>query len=431
MSPKFEEFQTFAAECISGHEDKLAIHHAATVDSIFSQLSAGEHITQNNTDILHELLQYAYDTGDNTFSDDRHGLKQFDLRNKFEEFSLKVVHYVAERATAVQIKICILSTPVRFGWYYTMLENEQEVSIIIKILRDWEHSELLHRIVRHFCPPEDKQRLDQYRAQASEPDRSTIVQKEHVQHRECYADILTDVHSHLQEHPQGILDWVLSLTVSKAHPTLKLITVPLNTVSDALLTLLPFSSCYNTSLLSYIVNNFCDPRLHDKLSFNAKQWDSFASHITISDIYDVQLDRLPLQLTERKIVVLVLHLEGEEWKNPIFKLPIYLGLSIADHFALQPWSVVYYRTVITGQETDRKGDCKVEYLVPVLAACIIMKDGPSKQEFFHEHSITYLEVIVRDDCHLTGDSNSIEHMYERAQRQQYFAPYVEELNNTP
>ena len=429
MSPKFKGLRMFVALYISDREDKLAILHATTVDLIICRLSAGEHITENNTHILHELLEY--DTGDNTFSDDKHRLKQFDLRNKFEEFSLRVVHYVAERVTAVQIKICILSTPVRFGWYYTMLEHEQEVSIIIKILRDWEHPELLHRIVQHFSPPEDRQWLDQYRAQASEPD-STIAQKEYVEYREHYAKILIDVHSHLQEHPQDFLDNFSSITVSTgAHATLKLITVPVNTASDALLALLPFSSCYNTSLITNIVNNFCNQSLQDELSRNTKQWNNFASHVTISDIYDVQLDRLPLQLTERKIAILVLHLEGEEWKNPIFKLPIDLALSTADHFALQPWSVVYYRTVTTEQETDRKGDCKVEFLVPALAACIIMRDGPSKEEFFHKHSITYLEVVVRDDCHLTGESNSIGCMNESAQRQKFFAPYFEELNNTP
>ena len=61
----------------------------------------------------------------------------------------------------------------------------------------------------------------------------------------------------------------------------------------------------------------------------------------------------------------------------------------------------------------------------------IMRDGSSKEEFFHKHSITYLEVVVCDNCHLTGESDSIGHMYESTQRQKYFAPYFEELNNTP
>ena len=131
-STEFEEFREFVSTYTTD-EHMLAILNATTPDAVFIQLSVGKFITENDTRLLQTLLA---EYGDETVSVDRQQLTWFDLRKGFVEFSLKIASRVAERSTAAQLNVSILSTPVKFGCYYKMLESEQNVSTMIKILRD-------------------------------------------------------------------------------------------------------------------------------------------------------------------------------------------------------------------------------------------------------------------------------------------------------
>ena len=429
-STSFEEFREFASTYACDTHHMLAILKATTTDAIFCQLSVGKYITENNTTLLHCFMR---EYGDETVTTDKQRLEQFDMQKEFVEFSLRVVRKVADRSSAVELKVCILSTAVRFGRYYKMLEREQEVSVMIKLLRDWEHPELLHRVVRHFYP-EGRQWLDKFIAQRESGSlQSTSAGRVHLSHLETYADLLQEIQLFLKANPQeaaDVLNYVSSISLSTVYPSLRLVPTNCNTVSDALLALIPFTSYHNTYLMRRIVNNFCNDTLRRALLDRLKMWEIFADHTFISTIYDEQLDGLPLELTERKIVTLILHTKGERWKNPMFRHCLDLAFVTTTEFGLQPWSIIYCRAVLTGTEPGRKGDCKVETLVPALAACIVLRDGDQKEIFWQENSITYLELVVDDDCYLSGEPRSIGHIFQRAQAQQFFSPYFEELNNT-
>ena len=417
-------------------QHKLAVLNATAADAVFKQLLAGDYVSDSNTGLLYYLLS-AY--GDESVTADTDGLKQFDRRKKFVEFSLEVAHRVSERTTTAQLKVCTLNTPVQFGRYYKMLENVAEVSVMIKILRDWEHPELLHRVVRNFYR-EGLSWLNRYQQEQSnslseESDRhqeSGRQQKEYLTYLERYADLLVHICHFFETHAQNTADFlrhITSFSLCKSHTSFKLITGPHNNVFDTLLTLLPFSSFTNTYLIEYIVNNFCDDTLQEQLCSYLQESDYYIAHTYIRDIYNTQLDCLPLQLTERNVVVFTLHLRGERWRNPLIKHANDLAFSTAETFDLQPWCVVYYRTILTGNEPGKKGDCKIEMLVPAMAACIVLKEAEHKQSYFHEHSITYLELHVDNDCYLSSTPCSVAHMHQRALKQSYFSPYLEKLNN--
>ena len=442
-STTFEEFKIFASEYATDKSHQRAILEASTTNAVFCELLVGEYVTENDTQILQNLLKW-HDI--KTTTTERERLTQFELRRDFDKFSLKVADHVAERITVAQLKVCILSTPVQFGIYYSSLENERDTCIMIKILRDWAHPELLHRIVRHFYP-EEKRWLDQYTEQMAAPaSKETPDTSEtrkaidtYIDFREELAHLFVDISHHLQEHQQStnaFLACVSSLPLSTVHPQLKLVRVTQPTVCDALLALAPFCSFHTTDLLSYIVNNYCDSTLHKSLVNHATKWEQFAQNTRILIVYGPQLDCFPLQLIQHNISTLILHVNIEQWRDPTLRQSTELARSTATAFNLHPWSVIAYRTVITVKESDDSGIGKaervsVELLVPDMGACIIMKDGPgsSKLDFFRDNNITSLEVVVRDECYLSCELGSLQHMYKQALKTRYFAPYFEELNN--
>ena len=300
---------------------------------------------------------------------------------------------------------------------------------MIKILRDWEHPELLHRVVRNFYP-EGLRWLNKYQQELS--DETSEKEKEYLTCLERYADLLVCISRFLKTPVQNTTDLlrlISSFSLCTTHTSFKLITDSNETMCDALLALLPFSSFTNTHLLQFIVNNFCDDTLQGTLCTYLHDSEDYIGHTYLQDIYNTQLSCLPLQLTERNVVVFTLHLEGESWRNPLLKHASDLAFSTARAFYLQPWSVVYYRTILTGNEPGKKGDCKIEMLIPAMAACIILKEAEHKQSYFHEHCITYLELHVDNDCYLSSTPISMAHMHQRVLKHKYFIPYFEKLNN--
>ena len=425
-SRQFEELREFVSTLVP-NTHRLAILTATTTDAIFCQLSVGDYITENNTALLHPLLQLY---GNETVSQEQHGLAEFELQRDFVQFSLRVAGNLTGKVTANELKLCILCTAVRFGCHYKTLEQEHDVGMMIRILSDWKHPELLRRVVRHFCP-EQHQRLDRYTAKMVSVSRQfTVAQKPeklHLSFLESYADLVNKVYEYFKQNPQT---FITSLRLSTESTSLRLITDSQDTVSGALLALMPFSSYHNTYLITYIINNFCnDTSLRDEVLRKTAKWELFTNHVFISNIYDVQLNCLPLQLTERNVVTLTLHMKGERWKKPVLVHALNLALATATAFRLEPWSIVYRRTVFTGNESGSKGDCKVEMLAPATAACIVLRDGTDKQNHWQAHSITYLELNVENRCYLSSEPGNIAHMFHSAQLQKYFTPYFEELNN--
>ena len=427
LPPKrFREFQFFVLTCVSDLDHREAILHSTTPHEVFNHLSLWRYISENNRQLLHTLVQ-AF--GDVTVSSDRHNLEKLDVQIEFVDIALHLADAVAERCSLDQLKLCILSTPIEFGCYYKRLEREREVrTTLIKVVQDYKHPRLLHRVARHFHP-DSVGRLERNTGRGKE---ATTEQLSLVQFLESYTDILMAISNHLVQNPQQLADFLgfsSSISISREHPTLRLTRLSPSSVYSGLLSLVPFTSYHSPTLLLVIANNFCETHLAQHLTDLATTWKTFTSKTPISEMYDIQLDFLPLELTERGIVILTLHLVGQQWQEPRIKTATDLAEDTAAEFNLYPWSVVYYRTVFSRGEPGRKGDCKVEMLLPALAVCIILREGQERVAHWQNHSVVYLEVLVESECYLSSDVKLIGDMYRRAQGERFFAHHFEELNN--
>ena len=425
----FREFREYVATCVPDADHRLAILWSTTTCEVFSRLSAGGYISENNTRLLHTIL-LAY--GGQTVSGEREDLVQLDRQREFIDLSLELEAAIAGHTVAAHLKLCVLCTAVEFGHYYKRVEGEGEVVRVLQVLRDWEHPRLLHRVARWFHPRVARQlgRLVGERETQRSP-----AERVYLSHLESYVDLLMDITQHLLASPEiftALIECVSSLRISTRYSSLKLIQQNASSVCDALLSILPFISYHNTSLLTNLTNNLtAHPALSKALLDKTTLWRNFADNTAVCGVYNVQLDSLPLDLTQRGIAILTVHVAGQIWQQPSIQTALSLVQATAKEFRLFPWSVVYLRTILTGSETGRKGDCKVEMLLPALAACILLREGEERQHHWRTH---YLEILVEGACYLNGDliedQNCINHMHQRALAHKFFAPYFEELNNS-
>ena len=425
LPKRFREFQFFVSLCVSDLDHREAILHSATTRDIFNRLSVGNYISENNRELLHTLLQ-AF--GDTTVSSDEQNLVKLDVQIEFVDIALELADAVAERCSIDQLKLCVLCTQVEFGRYYKRLEREVDArTTLIMVVQDYKHPRLLHRVARHFHPT-SVDRLERNTRARKPPTKQLSL----VEFLEKYADILMAISCYIVRNPQELAEFLgffQSIRVSRKHPSLRLTTLSPSSVYDGLLSLVPFTSYHSPTLLQLITNNFCDTNLTHRLQELTTAWGTFVGETAISEIYDVQLDFLPLELTERGIVILTLHVVGDQWQQPTIKTATDLAQDTATEFSLYPWSVVYYRSVFSGSEPGRKGECKVEMLLPALAACVILRDGDDRLHHWQNHSVVYLELLVENECYLSSDARFIGDMYQRAQGEKFFAPHFEVLNN--
>lgn len=429
----FEVFKMFVAEGTNGYKHKYRILQAKTVNRVFRVLSAGKQINQHNTDLLQEILSVF---GGPELQKEHEKLVNFEQQRDFVKLSLKVADTAKKQCTIVDFKICVLSTPNCFGSYYSRLENEIDVYNAVLTLSNGEHLRLLKRIVRHYCP-QHRDLVESYsqRFQSSEQAPELSVH-EVLEHQEKFTDLLIMVARDLNRSHSFLTDF-LFVPLSETYPELQLAPIKENTASGILLALLPFCGYQNLHLLSKIVRKYCSDTTAQELDTFTSQWNDFAAKTTITAIYDTQLDKFPLRLSARGVSTITLHLQGEDWKDPTLSQTSQLAQFMADALKLKQWSVVPYRTILTGSETDAKGHCKVELLIPTVAACILMKEGASKTgplaEMLKEKSITYIEVeekIEDEDeskYHFTSKPESIATMYKQASKHTHLKSYFEQL----
>ena len=374
-SRQFRVFQTFLLNYVSDPEQRGILLSTTTSCEIFDKLSVWRYISENNRGLLHTLL-HAF--GDGTVSSDSQSLAQLDLQIDFVDLVLELADMVPEQCTIDQLKLCLMSSPVEFGRYYKRLENESDVrTTLIKVVQDYQHPRLLHRVARHFHP-DSLEKLEGIMEARKVEVQQSQTKNCYIDLLERYISVLMDIAHHITDNPDKAAEFLQcfpSISLSRNHPSLKLTTHSPSSPCNALLSLVPFISYHNPTLLEYVVNNFSDHTLISNFLDEAK---TFTSQTDISEIYDVQLDSLPLELTERGIVILTLHVAGTQWTEPRIKTAADLARNTAENFNLNPWSVVYYKTVFCDGEPGRKGDYKVEMLLPALAACIILRDGQEK-----------------------------------------------------
>ena len=424
----FEVFKKFVAEKTSGYKPRYRILEAKTVETVFHELFAGQHINQHNTDLLEKILRVY---GGRELHKEREELANFEQQRDFVELSLKVADTVKEQCTITDLKICVLSIPNRFGSYYSRLENETDVYNAVWTLSDWEHPRLLKRIVRHYCP-QHKDLIESYSHKfASTEQVPELPACELLEHQEKFTGLLMTIAHDLNRSHNFLNDFPLSET----YLELQLAPIKENTASGILLALLPFCGYQNLHLLREIVHKYCSRTTAQKLDTFTTQWNSFADKTTIKAIYDTQLDKIPLQLSARRVSTITLHLQGEDWKNPTLSQISGLALFLADALKLKPWSVVPYRTILTGSETDAKGPCKVELLASTTTACKLMEEGASQKgsltEMLKKKTISYIEVEEKledeDESvyHLSCTTESITTIYRQATKHTHLRSYFE------
>lgn len=435
----FDVFKAFAAEYATDYQHKRHVLQARTTDEVFVELSAANYISQHDTNILQDLL---IEFGGSTQREEQKKLAYFEQQRGFVEFSVTVSHYIAEETvcTMADLKLCVLSTPIPFGSYYSMLENETDVYVAMRILSDWKDPRLLQRAIRHFCPQYEDW-IERYSQRLPSPEQAPpgTPARELLEHQEKFTDLLMTIVRDLNSSHSFPTD-PLSVPLSETHPELQLAPIKENTVSGILLALLPFCSYKNIHLLRELesllseLHNYCSntTSIAQELHAFTTQWNKFAAKTTIKAVYDTQLNEFPLQLSARGVSTITLHLQGEDWKDPTLSQISELALFMADTLKLKRWSVVPYRTILTGSETDAKGHCKVELLTPTMAACILMKEGASETEPLTKlckNNITYVEVGEKFKYYFSCTPESIAHMYKQASQHMNLTSYFEQLEN--
>ena len=442
---KFQELKIFAQSHANTYEHKHIILNAVTTTDMFNILIAGNYITEEDIKLLQDITDIY---GGENLHEEKIKLREYKEQCGFAEFVLKVAHCLSEQLTMTELKITIFSTPVDFGSYYSKLENETEVRVAIAILGDWENPRLLQRIIRHHCPVHSD-RIESYRqllAPHSEPppnspERTLLI------HLETFSDLIHVVATDLNRHKMLYLDPSL-IFLSEAYPQLELTSLTEWTLCDVLKTLIPFCTHQNLHLLRYIVEKY-SPDMKVKLESFAAQWNDFASKTRVTSVYNIQLNKRPMNLSARGIATLTLHLRGQHWQDPMLSQAAMLAQVVANTLHLEAWSVVACSIILTGSESDAKGCCKVELLMPTLAACKLIKEGgtmlpqitslpqnasvPQSTSFLQNTSLLqntclkYIELKEEGKYYFCSEIERMEEMYRAALQDQHLSPQFEKL----
>ena len=129
------------------------------------------------------------------------------------------------------------------------------------------------------------------------------------------------------------------------------------------------------------------------------------------------------------MVIVTLHLGGDEWKDPAISQLADLAESVSSAYEMPPGSVMPYRPILTNSETDAKGHCKVELIVSTKVACIMIRAALDKKAFFTRKSIKYVEFKAAGKYHLMHPVSALNILQRQALENTHLQRHFQELHS--
>lgn len=410
------------------HKCKDEIRKARTTDEVIDTLTVHDYISHRDMSLLEDLVWQFCEPLQNHVT-------QLETLRGLEALKHDVISELAPSVPLYLLKFCTMCTPLACGasHYYRSIAHVHDTASVIRRVYSSTDPRLFLRIVLQFSEHvPTKERVQAYSAAVS----PNLAEDKLLNFQEQYSSIITELIDKVDRYDHPITD--ILYCQYRYHG------IPLWTENRGQLPILPFFNYQCTTPLINALKKCIRRQMHTynkhqlteniteiltKLVSYETQWQQY-SHLTkVATVSETMLNEYPIDFAREDFVVIVVHLNGEHWKTPTLSQCVELAKPISAAFNLLLGSVTPLRPILTHNETDAKGHCKVELAAPTKATCVIIRQLLSKVRFLMDQSITHVELKATGKYHFNHPTQALHILQKQAFQDKYLRSHFQELHS--
>ena len=341
--------------------------------------------------------------------------------------------YIATIVPLYQLMFCMTCTPILCGAsdYYRSIKYLHDTTSVIERISLWNNPRLFVRLVNLFSNQYlTKHKVREYALAVEDQRTFNPAEEELLQYQDEYASIVTELVCEADLH---ITDIIYSSHKNSGH-----------------LAVLPYFNYQYTAPLIHVLRTYVrhTTNVPDEVAYTVEKtlrkleayidkWSRYSESTKVAKVSDALLNEYPIDYSQEEKVVITLHMDGDEWKDPTLSQPAELAKLITQEHRVPPESITPIRPIltynqrdgITHRQTDAKGHCKVEFVGSTKAACIIIRNLLSKLMFFRGQSITHAEFKAACKYHFIQPVESFGLLQKQAFTSTHLSSHFQELHS--
>ena len=418
------------------HKCKHEIIKAQNTEEVIDTLTVHDHISHRDMSLLEEIVQQFCEPLQNQVT-------QLETLRGLEALKHDVISELAPSVPLYLLKFCTLCTPLACGasHYYRSIAHIHDTASVIRRVYSSTDPRLFLRIVLQFSEHvPTKERVQAYSAAVKAQSSLNSAEDELLKFQEQYSSIITELIDRVDRYDNPITDMLYCQY--RYHG------IPLWTENRGQLPILPFFNYQCTTPLINTLIKYVKRQMHmhtynkhqlteniaetlTKLVSYETQWQQYSRLTKVATVSETMLNEYPIDFAQEDLVIIVVHLNGEHWKTPTLLQCVELAKPISEAFGLPLGSVTTLRPILTHNETDAKGHCKVELAAPTKATCVIIQQLDSKERFLMDQSITHVELKATGKYHFNHPTTTqaLHILQKQAFQNKYLRSHFQELHS--
>lgn len=413
------------------HKCKHEITKAQTTDEVIDTLTEHDHISHRDMSLLEEIVWQFCEPLQNQVT-------QLETLRGLEELKHDVISELAPLVPLYLLKFCSTCTPLPCGAsdYYRSIAHLHDTASVIRRVYSSTDPRLFLRIVLQFSKHvPTKERVQAYSTAVKTQISPNSAEDELLKLQEQYSSIITELIDKVDQYDNPITDTLYSQY--RYHG------IPLWTENTGHLPILPFFNYQCQILLINAMNcarrqmrTYNKHQLREniaetltKLVSYETEWRQYSQLTKVATVSETMLNEYPIDFAQEDLVVIVVHLNGEQWKAPTLSQYVELAKPISEAFNLPLGSVTPLRPILTHNETDAKGHCKVELAASTKATCVIIRQLLSKVLFLMDQSITHVELKATGKYHFNHPTQALNILQKQAFQNKHLRTHFQELHS--
>lgn len=412
---------------------KDKIIKAQTTDEVIDTLTVHDHISHRDMSLLEEIVWQFCEPLQNQVT-------QLETLKGLEALKHDGISELAPSVPLYLLKFCTMCTPLTCGAsdYYRSIAHVHDTASVIRRVYSSTDPRLFLRIVLQFSKKvPTKEQVQAYSAAVKAQIPPNPAEDELLKLQEQYSSIITGLIDKVDRYDNPITDILYCQYMYNG--------IPLWTENRGQLPILPFFNYQYTepliNALKCARRQMCTYNKHQlteniaetltKLVPYETQWRQYSQLTKVATVSETMLNEYPIDFAQEDLVIIVVHLNGEHWKTPTLSQCVELAKPFLEAFGLPLGSVTPLRPILTHDETDAKGHCKVELAASTKATCVIIRQLLSKVLFLMDQSIIHVELKATGKYHFNHPTTTqaLHILQKQAFQNKYLRSHFQELHS--